>query len=346
MIQSDDWGRVGIPSAETLERLKSAGADVGHSQWDYYGLESEADLISLKDVLSGIRDRDGAPACLTANFVMANADLARMRDEGFRYFRWISIDRGFPQPWKENLLPAYRELIGAGIFEPALHGFTHFNVSSLMRNLQGDTEQGRRARLLVAHDVPYLASWTPEYNFALVTRGRRETYLDAAAQEAWIASGVELFARAFRTAPRTTCAPGYRANAVTKRLWKKHQIEAVQSVGHGPLEAGEGLLELQRNVTFEPVLEDGDVVARALGQARRAVAQGTPIVVCTHSINYVARFVGRAERSRELLRTLLRSLLEAFPNLRFARASEVVDALRSARSDWFRISPSSMREAS
>jgi hypothetical protein len=346
MIQSDDWGRVGIPSTDALERLKSAGADVGHSRWDYYGLESEADLASLKDVLMGIRDRDGALACITANFVMANADLARMRDEGFQHFRWIGIDRGFPEPWKENLMPAYRDLIGAGIFEPALHGFTHFNVTALMQCLQDESERGRRARLLVAHDVPYLASWTPEYNFALVTRGGRENYLNTAAQDEWVASGVRLFTDAFCTAPRATCAPGYRANAVTKQLWKKHQIEAVQSVGPGGLEANDGLIELQRNVTFEPVLEEGEVVARALDQARRAVAQGAPIVICTHSINYVTRFARGAERSRELLRKLLGSLLVLFPDLRFARAGEVIDALKSARSDWFRVSPSSLREVS
>src|SRR5262249_7066871 len=208
------------------------------------------------------------------------------------------------------LLPMYRELIRAGIFEPALHGFTHFNVKALMQCLHDKNERGRRTRLLVAHDVPYLASVTPDYNFALVTRGRREQFLDTSAQDEWIALGVRLFADTFGSAPRAACAPGYRANAVTRRLWKKHQIEAAQSVGSGPFEANDGLIEFQRNVMFEPVLEEGDVVMRALDQAKRAVASGAPIVICTHSINYVTRFVGGADRSRELLRQLLRSLLE------------------------------------
>ena len=339
LIQSDDWGRVGIPSAETLERLIAAGASVGRSRWDYYGLESEGDLVSLRDVLAGIHDREGRSPCMTANFVMANADLAHMQEEGFREFRWVGIDRGFPRPWGEHLLHVYRDLVATGAFEPALHGFTHFNTIALMQCLREQSERGRRSRLLVAHGVPYLASWTPEYNFALVTRGKREQFLDEGAQDDWIAAGVRLFVDVFGRAPRASCAPGYRANAVTRQLWKKHQIEAVQSVGDGPLSVNLGLLDLQRNVTFEPVLDEGDVVAQALAQARGAVARGAPVVICTHSINYLTRFVGSADRSRELLRKLRVSLVECFPDLRFARTDEVIDAWRSRPSEWFRASP-------
>lgn len=335
MFQSDDWGRVGIPSAEMIEKLRAEGATVGESAWDYYGLESERDVIELGDLLEGFRDRDGRRPTMTANFVMANADLPRMRDEHFQEFRWISLSSGFPAPWSGNLLAAYLENRDRGVFEPGLHGFTHFNTSEMLACLREDSDRGRRARLLVANDVPYLASYTPEYNFALASRRRDERLLGYRAQLDWIAQGIELFQQAFGEIPRTVCAPGYRANATTARIWRQFGIESMQSVGDQPLTTESGLLQLHRNVEFEPVLSENDVVPRALAQAARAVSRGTPVVVCTHSINYITRFVRRAEDSRELLRRLITSLLELYPDLRFASARDVFAAWREERSGWF-----------
>ena len=174
-----------------------------------YGRESEDDVIRLGDLLSEFRDRDGRPACVSANFVMANSDLERMRRENFQAFRWISIDVGFPGAWGEPLLPAYRRNIDRGLFYAGLHGFTHFNVSAMMKLLTETSARGDRMRRLVCHGVPYLASLTPECNFALVERqGGDEKFLPELDQEDWIETGISLFVRAFGRRPLTTCAPG------------------------------------------------------------------------------------------------------------------------------------------
>src|SRR6516225_6734870 len=61
VIESDDWGRVGLPSLQSMERLQAAGVAIGASPWDFYGLESEDDVIRLGDLLSEFRDSDGRP---------------------------------------------------------------------------------------------------------------------------------------------------------------------------------------------------------------------------------------------------------------------------------------------
>src|SRR5260221_3607135 len=266
---------------------------------------------------------------------MPNADLQRMRRGGYYDFRWIGVESGFPPPWSGNLMPAYRANIQRGVFEPGLHGFTHFNTSELMACLRENSARGQRARILSEFDVPYLASYTPEYNFALESPRGNERFLESGAQEDWIRAGIELFTRAFGGPPRTVCAPGYRSNSVTRRLWRRLGIESMQYVGTQPLTTVGGLVQLNRNVEFEPVLGERDAVSVALRQAERTVSRGTPIVICTHSINYLTRFVESAERSREMLRELLTSLLKLFPDLRFAGAVEVAKAWKSERRGWF-----------
>ncbi len=343
VIQSDDWGRVGLPSLASMERLQAAGVPIGASPWDFYGLESEDDVIRLGDMLSEFCDGDGKPACFTANFVMANADLEWMRRENFQAFRWKSIDLGFPSPWSETLLPAYRRNIDRGLFYAGLHGFTHFNVSAMIKLLTETSARGDRMRQLACHGVPYLASLTPECNFALVERqGKDERFLPESDQESWIESGVSLFTRAFGQQPITTCAPGYRANEATFRIWQRYGLEAAQMIGQRGISASRALVILERNVAFEPALTRAAAVEKAIGAACRAVECGFPIIVCSHSINYISRFLGYAEEGRRHLGVLLRRLLEVFPNLRFAADCDIVLAWRTNDPGWFR--PPTTRE--
>lgn len=337
VIESDDWGRVGLPSLQSMEQLKAEGVPIGKSPWDFYGGESEDDVVRLGDILSEFRDADGRPACITANFVMANADLDRMQRENFQAFRWIPIDLGFPRSGRETLLPAYRANIDRGLFYPGLHGFTHLNASAMMKLLTETSARGDRMRQLANHGVPYLASLTPECNFALVERqGEDETFMSESDQESWIDAGVSLFARAFGRRPVTTCAPGYRANDTTFRIWHRRGIEAVQSNGWRGILASREMVFLERNVSFEPALTPDASVEDAIDAARRAVECGFPIVVCSHSINYMSRFLGYAEEGRRQLAEFLRRLLEAFPNLRFATDADLAAAFRTNDPAWFR----------
>jgi hypothetical protein len=342
VIESDDWGRAGLPSLVAMEQLKVAGIPIGESPWDFYGLESEDDVIRLGDTLSEFHDAEEKPACITANFVMANADLERMRRENFQAFRWKSIDLGFPG-CSETLLPAYRRNIDRGLFYPGLHGFTHFNVSAMMKLLREPSDPGDRMRQLAYHGVPYLASLTPECNFALVERrGEVEQFLPESDQEIWIEAGVSLFARLFERPPVTTCAPGYRANDTTFRIWRRYGLRSAQVTGQRGISESSAMVILERNVAFEPALNGADAVEKAISAACCAVECGFPIIVCSHSINYISRFLGHADKGRRQLGDLLRGLLETFPNLRFAGDADIVSAWKTNDPGWFR--PPTTRE--
>jgi hypothetical protein len=237
----------------------------------------------------------------------------------------------------------YRRNIDRGIFFPGLHGFTHFNVVALMKLLADTTARGDRMRQLAAYGVPYLASLTPECNFALVERdGMDEHFLSEADQETWIETGARLFGLAFGRKPVTTCAPGYRANDTTLQIWRRHGFETAQMIGRRGISASAQMTFLERNVAFEPALAPAGLLAKAMEQARRAVACGFPVVACSHSINYMSRFLGCAEEGRRQLAEFLRHLLAAFPNLRFATDADIASAWKKNDPGWFR--PPTMRE--
>jgi hypothetical protein len=338
LIQSDDWGRVGIHDPKALDRLRGRGLAVGASRWDYYGHENAEDLRLLGDVLVGTTDVDGRPACLTANLVMANADIRRMRSEGFGAFRFVPVTDGLPEPWAESsLLEQYRSLIAERVFYPGLHGFTHFSPEGMLRGWHDTGEYGERTRSLLIEDIPYLASVTPEFNFALLDRSDgTEVYADYSVQRDWVGQGVQLFQEAFGYPPVTTCAPGYRCNDATFAAWADFGIRVVQTAGSIGVSESDRLMVIERNVAFEPLLDDEQVVEKALSCMDKVVAAGWIPVICTHSINYISRYCAGRANSLQCLARLLREVKNRFPDMRFAHDADVLTAYRNRDPAWFR----------
>ena len=336
LIQSDDWGRVGAPRAEAITELREAGYPVGDSPWDFYGLETRADLGALGDVLHAHKDADGRSAVMTAVFVMANADLPRMREENYAHFRTVPIAEGYPAPWNEpSLLGEYDRLVRLGVFWPVLHGYTHFNPRLILSIAREGTDRGRRLREIHERDVPYLASLTPEFNFALLDRSEDQgRFVGGEEQSEWIENGVRLFRSAFGHGPTSTCAPGYRFNDVTCALWRQAGITVVHTAG-GRFGPYQGVWLTPRNVHFEPAL-NANALADAVAAAEKAFRRGEPIVIGTHSINYISRHLGKSVLGREELGRLLTTLRSRHPNLRFAQETELYDSWVRRDPAWWR----------
>ncbi len=336
LLQSDDWGRTGLPDPMAIERLRAAGVPLTASAWDRFGLETVADLAALGDLLLGQRDSDGNPAVMSAVFVMANADLLTMQAESYSRFLAVPICQGLPAPWQpEALMPQYRQLIASGVFYPALHGYTHFNPLLLLRLAREDSARGARIRTLHAQGIPYLASLTPEFNFALLDRSSAaERFIGTAEQASWIEQGVSLFQEAFGRKPYSACAPGYRFDTTTCKLWARAGLHVIHNAG-GLVGNSEGLWHLPRNVFFEPVL-DANALHASIKAAELAVSRGEPIVVCTHSINYVSRHLGRAQEGLSQLSALLTALRQRFPDLRFAQEEQLHRSWLQQDPSWWR----------
>jgi hypothetical protein len=146
LLQSDDWGRVGLRDREGLEQLRSAGLALGERPYDFYTLETAEDLAALRGMFKRHRDSVGRHPCLEMNFILANLDFAKMSAEDFRQIHLRPLAEGLPAGWnRAGRMEALRDGIADGVFYPALHGTTHFCRTAVERNLN---LEGERANLL------------------------------------------------------------------------------------------------------------------------------------------------------------------------------------------------------
>jgi len=323
LLQSDDWGRVGLRDREGLELLRSEGMELGERPYDHYSLETAEDLAALSRTLKQHRDSTGRIPCLVMNFVVANLDLARMSAEGFQRIETLPLADGLPQGWQRpGLMAEYREGIADGVFYPALHGTTHFCRAAVERNLKAEGERARLLRTFWKAGTPYIHWRMPwiGYEYWDQEQSDDERFLSVERQLELIGQGVGAFARLFSTLPRSACAPGYRANQDTHRAWAQHGVRVAQN-GPGTLMPPHfdrhGILHLFRTVEFEPATDTEFSLETCLRQAEDCFERGIPAILSLHSINFHSTVRDFRGPTLQFLDEFLAALESRHPDLRY-----------------------------
>ena len=292
LLQSDDWGRVGLRDHEGLEQLRSAGMALGERPYDLYTLETAEDLYALRTTLEQHTDSVGNHPSLEMNFILANLDFGKMQETSWREIHFVALADSLPSGWiRPGLIEAYCEGIEAGIFCPALHGMSHFCRTAVERNTGADDERRNQLHTLWRAGTPYIHWRMPwiGYEYWDPEQTEDERFLSAELQRESIGQAVGAFARMFSSLPRSACAPGYRANDDTHDAWAKHGIRTLQNGPAGlvpPHFDRHGLLNLTRTVEFEPATNPDFSLERCLAQAERCFSCGIPAIVSVHSINF------------------------------------------------------------
>jgi len=292
VLQSDDWGRVGLRDQEGHELLQSAGLSLGERPYDFYTLETAEDLTGLLAILKLHHDSNGRSPCLEMNFVVANLDFDRMKDGDWREVQLLPLADGLPLGWvRPGLMQAYHKGIADGVFHPALHGITHFCWQAVERSSSADGERANLLRTLWRAGTPYIHWRMPwiGYEYWDAEKPEEERFLPVHAQGELIDRTIGLFGKAFSSLPRSACAPGYRANDDTQRVWAQHGIRVAQN-GPGMLTPPHidqyGILHLARTVEFEPIADPQFSVEMCLRRAEDCFSRGIPAIVSVHSINF------------------------------------------------------------
>ena len=291
VIQSDDWGRVGLRDREGLERLQAAGLTLGERPYDFYTLETADDVSVLGATLKKHRDSIGRHPCVEMNFILGNLDFERMEAEHWQAFHIRPLADGLPIGWaRPGLLEAYRAGIADGVFHAALHGITHFCRSAVQRSL-ADSARAMLLRTLWEAGTPYIYWRMPwiGYEYWAPENSPKERFLPLDAQQQLIGETVGAFAKMFAALPSSACAPGFRANGDTIRAWAQHGIKVAQN-GPGtftpPYFSGNEVLQLFRIVEFEPAVQEDFSLEECVSAAETCFSNGIPAIVSIHSINF------------------------------------------------------------
>ncbi len=340
LLQSDDWGRVGVRDKEGYELLRAAGMRLGEHPYDFYTLETADDVTAIHDLLKRHRDSTGRSACMGMNFVMANLDFEKISKGGFRDIHLMPLTDGLPGSWKrEGLFEAYRSGVEDGIFFPSLHGLTHFCQIAVEHTQTKNNAQSELLRILWRAETPYIYWRMPWVGYEYHNPGkRREGFLSAESQTRVIEKAADIFRKFFSRAATSACAPGYRANGDTHKAWAGQGIRVVQNGSGSPLPPHMDefeMLNLHRTIDIEPSQKDLPV-EKYIQLAEGCFARGVPAIVSVHAINFHSSLKDFRRPTLSSLDEFLTALERKFPNLLYVHdmdAYEIVNRgkFRSAR---------------
>ena len=335
LLQSDDWGRVGVRDEEGRDELRSAGLRLGECPYDLYSLETAKDICATIETLQSVKDSARQPACLEMNFVTANVDFqARAAQDSGRIVLKPLLE-GLPGSWsRPGLYEAYGEGIKKRVFAAALHGATHFCQQAATEAMAQNGQRGELLRMLWKAETPYIHWRMPwiGYEYWDPDREPRDRFLAREEQQRWIGFAAESFRTFFGQRAVSACAPGYRANDATARSWRDQGIRVAQN-GPGALRAPHfdelGLLHTYRSVDFEPALNSDLRWEHCLATARSWFAAGVPFIISVHSINFHSTLAPFRQKTLALLRELLCGLAKVYPDLLFVNSSQMLEIVET-----------------
>jgi hypothetical protein len=329
VLQSDDWGRVGVRDREGYEQLRASGIQLGKRPYDYYSLETAEDVIALRDLLKSHRDSTGRAACMVMNFLLANLDFQKIASGGFSDIHLLPLSQGLPGDWKRpGLFEAYHQGISDSVFYPALHGLTHFCRPAVEQALAVHGDRNNLLRTLWKADTPYIYWRMPWIGYEYRNPEKpQQGFLDKDAQVLLINGAASEFKDFFSTAPLSACAPGYRANGDTHAAWAECGIRVAQNGNAGALPPAMDdceVLNLHRTIDLEP-FERGLPVEKYMQLAERCFERGIPAIISVHSINFHSSLKDFRGPTLRALDELLSALEARYPNLLYVHDMDLYE---------------------
>ena len=344
IIESDDWGSIRMPSTEVLHKLQKNG---DHPESDAFlrndCLESAADLTSSFAVLTSIKDKNGSPAVVTANFAMANPDFDKIDPINGTYFFEPFTDtyqRYYPE---QDVFSCVQGGIKSSCFVPQLHCREHMNVNRWMSDLK--QQKSDTVLAFQNHMIGIGAAFSQENPFGYMD-AFNSNFTSGAELSNIVHEAMGIFENTFGKKSETFVASCF--------VWDDSLEKSLAGVGVRGIQSGcwqnvpvgiengnamkrrlrflgqrnrIGQVYTVRNCTYEPSYQQNptESAKECYSQIMRAFQNRKPAIINSHRFNYIGS-INRENACENLegLSWLLHTIMKNVPDAEFISTPELL----------------------
>jgi len=326
VIESDDWGLERALSERSLSLIEKKYGKENFSRWTTDSLETPRDLNDLFALLEKYRRRFDSGVIITANFITHNFDY-KNRDE----LTFIPLTRGF-NPGSEDVRDCYLFGIKNGYIFPQLHGYSHYNLTSVKEHFKtADGEEDLANGFFAAKST---------------IKGMRSVWRDelgAGNDEipSSLKDSVSVFKELFGFAPKSLIPPGFIIDPSSVKHLKTNGIKIIQASNRLVSSNGRrfyipffrkcfGLIWSVRNARLDPHPEYKFYADQCLNSIKTAFENKMPAIIDFHRVNFSGRF-NPEYKSRTLfeLDYLLDNIHKNWPDARFVHTERLFEIWQS-----------------
>lgn len=342
VIESDDWGSIRMPSRKVYEEFLKRGIRVDQDPYCRYdAIASSTDLQNLFDVLQSVKDKNGNPAIITANTLMANPVFEEIKNADFRRYYFEPFTKTLENRDGKSTFEVWKQGMSEHVFRPQFHGREHLNVKKWLGVLQKGESVTRTAFDLGTWGLTQLVDPSiKEYYMSAFSSGLDS---DIVHYNSIITEGLEMFRYIFGFSSDSFIATTYEWSPKIEPGLKQNGIKYIQCAiaqkipidddnivrvkynGFQGTRTKHGLIRLFRNCFFEPSTNPNhDYLSDCLRRIEIAFKWHKAANICAHRLNFIGSIdSANTNRNLPLFKKLLTEIVKRWPDVEFISSDQL-----------------------
>ncbi len=341
VFESDDWGGERIPNNLVRKQLQQNGIDISTNPYSVFDtLERIEDLELLDELLSSIEELYGKKVKITTNFILANPDYSKIRENKFLKYEYETFDSTYyRRDGNDKVWGKIQELVNEQKLVPQFHGREHINVQFWLNELKSKNQSYLKAFDLGCYGIDVRNLSNSRNNLMAAFEYQNEFQKEFIFQS--IIDGLELFEKAFKIRSETLVAPRHVWNNdiefFVKGLGIKHiqtslnQLYPIENTYKnmyhhtGQINTNTGMSYLVRNAYFEPSYSSEiDWIKKTFDKIKLGFLLKVPVIISAHRLNFVGGLnPNKRDQNLILFKKLLEKIIIGFPDVEFYSSNEL-----------------------